>query len=275
MKETIRALLMLFIPLSLAYTTTPADSKVSSDIEKKLKIECQVEDGVCHVVIEKNGEKKEYSFPFESEEQLEEFLEEKLEDLELSLEMDEDDEDHFLKMYRNVLPQYGKALELAARGSTYLGVQVQELSDQLRKFFKVRNSGGVLISEVVEESPAEEAGLQAGDVILSVGRTKVTSTSDLVEAVRDHEKGDEVKIKIVRDGKRETISATLETSEMASPTPFTWFRKGDHPTLKFSPDRHVFDFRSEKEIDSFREELDKLKEQIEDLKKEIRKKKNN
>ncbi len=64
-----------------------------------------------------------------------------------------------------------------------LGVQVETLSDQLAEYFGVKG-GGVLVSSVTADSPAEQAGLKAGDVITAVNGTAVRDAGELVEELR-------------------------------------------------------------------------------------------
>ncbi|MFQ5679097.1 MAG: PDZ domain-containing protein [Gemmatimonadota bacterium] len=88
-----------------------------------------------------------------------------------------------------------------------LGVRVEGLSDQLAEYFGVE--GGALITEVVEDSPAEKAGLKAGDVILSVAGEEVEDRSDLVRALRDQEAGP-VEVRVMRDRRELTVTVELE-----------------------------------------------------------------
>jgi serine protease Do len=80
----------------------------------------------------------------------------------------------------------------------YLGVQVKELSDQLREYFEVKN--GVLVEEVMKDSPAEKAGLKAGDVIVSINDRKLEDYHDLIRTVNYYDPEDEVKVSFVRKG---------------------------------------------------------------------------
>jgi len=93
----------------------------------------------------------------------------------------------------------------------YLGVEIITLEEQLAGYFEVDE--GVLVEEVEEDSPAEKAGLKAGDVIVKIGDEEIESTIDLIDAVRSEEPGTEVMIDIVRKGNKKSLSATLgETS---------------------------------------------------------------
>jgi S1-C subfamily serine protease len=89
----------------------------------------------------------------------------------------------------------------------YLGVNLQDLTPQLKTFFKVDN--GVLVTEVVAESPAEKAGFKAGDVIIRLADQTIESAADLTKAVRDHKPGDKVDVVIIRDKKQKTINVEL------------------------------------------------------------------
>ena len=96
---------------------------------------------------------------------------------------------------------------VAPRGR--LGVQVETLSDQLAEYFGVKG-GGVLVSSVTADSPAQKAGLKAGDVITAVNGTAVRDAGELVEELRGTGDGREVRLDVVRDKKSTTVTATLE-----------------------------------------------------------------
>ena len=68
---------------------------------------------------------------------------------------------------------------------------------------------GAYISQVNAGSSAEQAGLQQGDIVTKLGDTDITSSSDLVLAVRSHNVGDTVTITYVRDGAENTAEVTL------------------------------------------------------------------
>ena len=91
----------------------------------------------------------------------------------------------------------------------YLGITMQDLSDELIEGMDLNVKQGVLINEVMEGSPAEEAGLQDRDVIVAFDGKEVESTSDLQELVGHVEPGSKVKIKVIRDGKKKTLKVTI------------------------------------------------------------------
>jgi len=70
---------------------------------------------------------------------------------------------------------------------------------------------GVEVGEVLENSPAQEAGLQEGDVIESVNDVVVDSPGDLSRRIRANQSGDMVELRILRDGEPLTLTATLSS----------------------------------------------------------------
>ncbi|MFQ5499782.1 MAG: PDZ domain-containing protein, partial [Candidatus Zixiibacteriota bacterium] len=95
----------------------------------------------------------------------------------------------------------------------YLGVHLNSLSDQLGDFFGVKDSHGALITEVEKDSPAEEIGLKAGDVIVSVDVDDVDDADDVSEIVGEFEPGDDVRVGIVRDHETKAFQVTLGESD--------------------------------------------------------------
>jgi serine protease Do len=107
-------------------------------------------------------------------------------------------------------PLDGRAIVLNA-GGPRLGVAVLPLSDQLREYFGVESGKGVLASSVTQGSPAERAGIRAGDVIVSVAGTDVDSVGDVASALRKSGEGTHtVQVDVIRNRARQTVSATVE-----------------------------------------------------------------
>ena len=88
-----------------------------------------------------------------------------------------------------------------------LGVRVHELSSQLAEYFGVRT--GVLVASVLEDSPAAEAGVKAGDVITTVDGWTVNDPRDLRGRVESIEDGKDFTIGLVRDRRELTETATI------------------------------------------------------------------
>ena len=89
-------------------------------------------------------------------------------------------------------------------GITYLAVEDAQTAAQLGV-----NAYGVYVVEVVKGGPAEKAGLQAGDRIVSVDGTEIASKDDLGTLMQEHAAGDTLSITIARDGQMQTVNVTL------------------------------------------------------------------
>ena len=89
-------------------------------------------------------------------------------------------------------------------GITYLAVTDAQTASQLGV-----NAYGVYVMEVVKGGPAEKAGLQAGDRIVSVDGTEIASKDDLGTLMQKHAAGDTLSITIARDGQMQTVNVTL------------------------------------------------------------------
>lgn len=95
----------------------------------------------------------------------------------------------------------------------WMGVYVQEISKEIKEAMDLKSEEGVLIRDVVEDSPAEKAGIEKRDVILTFGGEKVLDTERFVRMVKRTSPGDELKLLILRDGKEKTLTITIgETS---------------------------------------------------------------
>ena len=86
-----------------------------------------------------------------------------------------------------------------ARGR--LGVYMQNVTEGLRKQFKLKDRKGAVVTTVEPESPAEKAGFKQYDVIVEVNGQAIENTNDLSFKIADIEPGKKVDIKVVRDGK--------------------------------------------------------------------------
>jgi len=93
-------------------------------------------------------------------------------------------------------------------GNRRIGISTQPLTRQLADYFGVKD-GGLLVTDVAENSPAAKAGLKAGDIITAVDGEKVESSGDVARAINKKEDGD-VTLTIVRDRSTRTISVTPE-----------------------------------------------------------------
>ena len=98
-------------------------------------------------------------------------------------------------------------------GQAFLGVSstdVADLTPDVRARFDITVDEGAFVAEVVPGSAADEAGLQAGDVIVAIDGDEITESSDVRDAILDHDPGDRIELDIIRGGDERTVRATLE-----------------------------------------------------------------
>lgn len=94
----------------------------------------------------------------------------------------------------------------------WLGVSLRALPEGLAKQHGLKPDAGAVVTEVVVDSPADKAGLKAGDVIVGFDGEPVPSLEELVNRVRTTDVGKKVAVEILRDGKRRTV--TVEMTKM-------------------------------------------------------------
>ncbi|HCP14213.1 MAG TPA: hypothetical protein DIT32_00245 [Peptococcaceae bacterium] len=107
------------------------------------------------------------------------------------------------KAVMDSLVKHGKVV----RG--WLGVSIQDLDKSLAEAIGLKDTSGVLVADVTEESPAAKAKLKRGDVILRVNGETMNSSGRLRNTIAAMGAGAKVRLDIMRDGKEKTISLTL------------------------------------------------------------------
>ncbi len=101
-------------------------------------------------------------------------------------------------------------------GAAMLGVEAESLGSQLAEYFGVKE--GVLVRSVLENTPAQKAGIKAGDVITKVDGMAVTSPSELSGAVRSASSKKTYTVELMRDRKPQTVTVTVDEGRIASAT---------------------------------------------------------
>lgn len=100
--------------------------------------------------------------------------------------------------------------EFMAMRTPTLGIEAEDLTQQLGEYFHVPGGEGVLIREVNADSPAAKAGLKAGDVITKVEGNAVKSLGELRDNLREKREQKSVALTIVREGAEKTVSVAIE-----------------------------------------------------------------
>ena len=95
----------------------------------------------------------------------------------------------------------------------WLGVQIQTVTDDIAEGLGLDEAYGALVSEVVEDSPAQRAGLQAGDVIINYDEKRVDEMRDLPRLVANTSTNSKIKLGIWRNESRLDVSVIISESE--------------------------------------------------------------
>ncbi len=96
------------------------------------------------------------------------------------------------------------------RRGGYLGIHMVELTPELRAHFGVDPSAGVMVGSVAEDSPAAEAGLAVGDIVVSIDGAPIESRRSLARRIAARDEGDAVALEVFRDGTRLTLEAHVD-----------------------------------------------------------------
>ena len=90
-----------------------------------------------------------------------------------------------------------------------LGVYIQDMTKDLADSFDLEETTGILITQIVEDSPADDADLKQGDIILEIDGDKVDKVANFRNRVSLTAPGTKVKLTILRDGERETVKVKI------------------------------------------------------------------
>jgi membrane-associated protease RseP (regulator of RpoE activity) len=106
-------------------------------------------------------------------------------------------------------------IEIMSRTSTpRVGISVESLTPQLGDFFGAPNGQGLLVRSVEKGSPADQAGIKAGDVIVKVGGERITDSGDWRMTLRD--KTGAVPFTIMRDKREQTLNVKVPERRSAN-----------------------------------------------------------
>ena len=125
-----------------------------------------------------------------------------------------------------------------------LGVSVENLGDQLGEYFGVKDGEGVLVRSVRKGSPADGAGLRAGDVIVKADGKGISDSADLRSALRER-RGKTFPLTIVRDRREQSVSVTLPKAEAPA-----------EEDLEESSYENLIQDRVQKKMDTVKRKLD-------------------
>ena len=124
-------------------------------------------------------------------------------------------------------------------GSSWLGVETHEVTAEKAKELKLSAEHGVVLGKIVPDSPAAKAGLKENDVVTEINGQRVEGAAQFRRMIHEIPAGRSVQLTVWRDGRAQTINATLGKSEerrhamrMVTPEPGTFaFRMPDMPKI--------------------------------------------
>ena len=99
-----------------------------------------------------------------------------------------------------------------------LGAQAQDLTPQLAKAFNLKNRRGAVITQVVENSAADKAGLKPGDIVTHINGKRVKDADTLRNTIGLLRVGQSVELKVQRDGEKRTLTARVEEPQLSQQT---------------------------------------------------------
>jgi len=97
----------------------------------------------------------------------------------------------------------------------WLGVGIQDISDEVAEYYGIEEKIGVLVTEVFPGDPADKVGIKPKDIILSVNGKKVSTARELTGVIADTGVGDAVRIKVLRNGTTKTFKVKIAKREDA------------------------------------------------------------
>jgi serine protease Do len=107
---------------------------------------------------------------------------------------------------KSILPDL-KTTGRVTRG--WLGVAVQDITPELANSLKLQQGSGVLVSEVVKGSPADTAGLRAGDLVVEVNGNNIKDTFHIVQLISSLRVGEKAIVKVLRNSRPMTFRAII------------------------------------------------------------------
>jgi len=91
----------------------------------------------------------------------------------------------------------------------WLGVGIQDITDEMSEYYGVKDKKGVLVSEVFPGDPADKAGIKAKDIILEVNGQKIETSRELTRIIAGFHVGETVTITVLRDGEAKTFNVNI------------------------------------------------------------------
>lgn len=152
-----------------------------------------------------------------------------------------------------------------------LGVEIQDLNEDLRGYFDVPENRGALVTRVLDDTPARRAGIRAGDVIVELDGRRIDDSDDLRRELARKNAGT-VRVTVLRKGERQTLTAQLQRRNQ----PFVAGRDYEQLLRPYRNDgqgqRELREQRDElrREMQRMQREMDELRRELEQMRRDRR-----
>ena len=163
----------------------------------------------------------------------------------------------------SVSPRPFGNFEMFGAARNIQGMSLRELNDQMGQYFGVTEGSGALVWEVEKGSPAEKAGVKAGDVITVIGKKKIRELRDVQRALGIYDDGEKAEVEVMRKGSKQTLSLEVKESENEPGYQF-WFNTPRTPRHREGSMFEGYEFNvPDVHIETIRPDMDKLRSEME------------
>jgi serine protease Do len=119
-----------------------------------------------------------------------------------------------IDVVKNLIPQL-KAKGRVTRG--YIGISIEPITPKIKKAFRLKDMKGVLVTHVMDDSPAAKAGFKAYDIIRKINGVEVPEIRKLHKELAKYIAGADIQIEVLRNQKPRTLKVTLEEKPQEGP----------------------------------------------------------
>ncbi len=106
-------------------------------------------------------------------------------------------------------------LEFGSIQKGVLGIKAAELNSELAQKLNIDETEGVYIYEIENETGADKAGLETGDIIIRINNVKIATMADLLGYLKTKRPGDKIEVTVIRDGEQQTFTVILNKNNSA------------------------------------------------------------
>jgi S1-C subfamily serine protease len=157
-------------------------------------------------------------------------------------------------------------LYMQSMAKGHLGMLLADLNEDLAPYFGLKKGEGVLVIDMEWDSPAAQAGIKAGDVIVKVNGTAVSTIADISDELSDVEKGDTVSLDVLRKGAKKSFTVKADEALGMSRIFVAPFEPSGITGKKVpSPSVWVEGSKKDEEARKLKEEMKALQERLKDL----------